>query len=78
MEAYPGELARKRCAERTREELIAYQPARPLALRDEMRLKGMHARCSMCRACPNVVRALTIMLPAEPERPTAQIIRLAG
>lgn len=57
---------------------MEYAPARPLALRDEVRLKGMQARCVACGACPLVVRALTLMLPAEPERPTAQIIRLAG
>jgi len=78
VEAYPGELARKRCAERTREELVAYQPARPLAFRDELRLRAMASRCGTCRACPNTLRALEAMLPPAPAEPCAQIIRLAG
>jgi hypothetical protein len=60
--AYPGEMARRRCERRTRAELLAYQPKRPLALRDELRLRGMAARCATCRACA-LERALAAMLP---------------
>jgi hypothetical protein len=75
---YPGELGRQRCATRTRAELLEYAPKRPLALRDELRLRGMLARCETCAACPLVIRTLTIMAPAKPEPASAQIFRLAG
>lgn len=77
-ETYPGELARKRCAKRTREELLEYAPQRPLLFRDELRIRAMRSRCEMCGACELVVRALKILSPPEPERPSAEIIRLAG
>jgi hypothetical protein len=69
--AYPGELARRRCAARTREELLSYHPTRPLALRDALRLRGMAARCATCQACPRFVRTLKAMAadaqpPSEP------------
>lgn len=73
-----GELARQDCANRTKEELIGYAPQRPLAQRDVWRIAGMRARCEACGACPQTIRALTIMSPPEPERPTAEIVRLAG
>lgn len=78
VEAYPGELARMRCAIRTRDELLDFAPARPLALRDEVRLKGQRARCSTCQACPLIVKALQIMAPPAPEPASAVIFRLAG
>lgn len=78
---YPGELARRRCARRTRIELASYHPQRPLALRDALRLSGMHARCATCRACPQVLAALAAMAPgetaAESTRPAA-VLRLAS
>ncbi|MDB5447222.1 MAG: hypothetical protein JWQ97_2539 [Phenylobacterium sp.] len=83
--AYPGEIARRRCADRTRIELLSYQPARPLALRDELRLRGMAARCSTCRACPGLVRTLAAMdagtAPAPcaaPAECAAVVLRLAS
>jgi len=77
---YPGEMARRRCAKRTRAELLAYRPSRPLALRDALRLSGMQARCATCRACPKVVAALAAMAPAqsEAEPPVAAVLRLAS
>lgn len=75
--AYPGELARQHCASATRAEFIEYVPHRPLALRDETRLKWQNARCGRCGACPLMIRALAIMLPAR-ERSEAVVLRLAG
>ena len=60
---YPGELARRRCAQRTRAELISYQPKRPLPFRDALRISGMYARCETCRACPKVLATLAAMAP---------------
>ena len=74
---YPGELARRRCAERTRADLIEYAPKRPLAGRDVARIRWQQDRCRMCNACPLIVRALDIMLPP-PEKPSAVVLRLAG
>ena len=76
--AYPGEIARRRCADRTRAELFSYQPARPLALRDELRLRGMAARCSTCRACPGLVRTLAAMAPAPAAPPCAAPAEVAA
>jgi hypothetical protein len=73
----PWQIEAARCARRTREELIEYAPKRPLPLRDTLRLKVMQARCETCGGCPLILRALNIMLPEE-EKPSAQIIRLAG
>lgn len=76
--AYPGELARIACAKRTRDELIEYGPKRPLALRDELRIRGMYDRCSTCRACPLTIRALEIMRPPSLEPTSAVVLKLAG
>jgi hypothetical protein len=74
---YPGELERKRCAERTRADLIEYAPTRPISGRDEVRLRWQQDRCGTCRACPMLVRALGIMLPAV-EPPSAIVLKLAS
>lgn len=77
---YPGQLARQRCANRTRAELMEYSPKRPLPLRDELRIKAMLDRCETCGACPIVIKSLTIMAPRAVEAGAAgaEIIRLAG
>lgn len=73
---YAGQAARQACAVRTREELLQYAPARPLPFRDELRVRGMHGRCELCRACPVVVKALAAMLPAPvEEKPTAVVLQ---
>jgi hypothetical protein len=46
-----------------RAELAEYRPKRPLALRDELRIRRVLARCTTCGACPWVVGALTAMAP---------------
>lgn len=79
--AYPGELARRRCAKRTRAELVSYQPRRPLALRDALRINGMHARCGLCRACPKVLLTLAAMHPPKTDETAstgARVLRLAS
>ena len=80
---YPGELARRRCAVRTRAELTSYRPKRPPALRDELRLRGMAGRCCTCRACPAIVATLAAMAPARAEATSAEaeagvILKLAS
>jgi hypothetical protein len=80
---YPGEFARLRCAVRTRAELVSYRPKRPLALRDELRLRGMAGRCCTCRACPAIVATLAAMVAAPAEAGTARpeaavILKLAS
>jgi hypothetical protein len=79
------EIARRRCAARIRAELFSYRPPRPLALRDELRLRGMAARCATCRACPATVRILAAMAPAASgtdvvatDAPVRQVLRLAS
>lgn len=71
------ELARLRCQQRTREELLSYAPARPLALRDELRVAAMRSRCGTCGACPRTVATLNGLSPPAPVA-EAIVLRLAG
>lgn len=75
---YPGGPQRRSCAARTRNEVAEMRAPRPLPFREELRIAGMLARCELCRACPSVMTALSIMAPPRPELATAEIIRLAG
>lgn len=70
-------LVRMRCASRTRADLIEYAPKRPLSGRDQSKIRWQQDRCELCRACPLVMNALAIMLPA-PVAASAVILRLAG
>jgi hypothetical protein len=76
-ETHPGAMERKRCAERTYAALIEYAPKRPLADREALRLGWQKDRCGVCGACPRIIAALGLMMPAASEA-TAVILRLAG
>lgn len=70
-------VARLRCAARTREEMLTFSAPRPLSARDELRIRWQQERCGTCTACPLVIRALAIMLPAV-EPVSGIILKLAG
>jgi hypothetical protein len=76
---YPGQRARERCAERTREELAAVTYKRPAPGREQVRLSWMNSRCGTCGACPMLVRALGVMVASDAvAEATAVVFKLAS
>lgn len=75
---HAAEAERLRCAARTREEMADVSFRRVRTERDVLRFSWQATRCKRCGACPLMLRALTVMLPAEPEPQSAEMFKLAS